>query len=382
MSLKILTVDDSKTIRMIVTRAFKPYDCEVTEAANGVEGLAEAVRKKPDLIILDLTMPIMDGAEMLSKVKSNAELKNIPVIMLTAEAGRDNVVKIAKMGVRDYLVKPFKEELLVERVGRVIDLKPKGEAADRAKRFDAPLNILLVDDKPAILEQIQAGLKGTGWTAHGRAQSGAAVDFCSQNSPDVILISLSLPDNGAFTLFQVFRASAKTKNAPIFALSVKTATEEQARAQQSGFTGIITKPIDFEDLRGKITRALHLDTSYKYFEQKNGCLFLRVPGQFTPGIANEISAHLRAKVAEAVDAGLGSMIIDFSQLRAADLNAIQLGLAVIELCEELSLKQRIVCGDLFAAECKNYEETRGWSIVATMEEAVATFSAPAALQAV
>src|SRR5438552_3599208 len=123
---KILTVDDSKTIRLIVAKAFKHFDCDVFEASNGVEGLAVAVREKPSVIILDLTMPVMDGAEMLSKLKSNPDLKSIPVIMLTAEAGRENVLRIAKMGVRDYLIKPFKEEILIDRAGRVIELRLRG----------------------------------------------------------------------------------------------------------------------------------------------------------------------------------------------------------------------------------------------------------------
>ena len=61
MGRKILTVDDSKTIRLIVAKAFKSFDCEVLEGANGVEGLALATREKPDVIVLDFTMPIMDG---------------------------------------------------------------------------------------------------------------------------------------------------------------------------------------------------------------------------------------------------------------------------------------------------------------------------------
>src|ERR1041384_6551704 len=116
---KILTVDDSKTIRLIVARAFKSFDCQIFEAADGVEGLAVATREKPDIIVLDFTMPIMDGYEMLTRLKSHPDLKMIPVIMLTAEAGRESVMKIARMGVRDYLVKPFKEEQVVDRVSRV-----------------------------------------------------------------------------------------------------------------------------------------------------------------------------------------------------------------------------------------------------------------------
>lgn len=193
------------------------------------------------------------------------------------------MLRIAKLGVRDYLIKPFKEELIVERVGRIIDLKAKNEAPARTKRFDDPLQILVVDDKPAIIEQIQAAFTGTSWTVHGVGQAGQAVDFCSQTIPDIILVSLSLRDSSGFMLFQMFRASVRTKSIPILAMSVKTATEEQARAQQNGFGAIITKPIDFDDLRVKITRALSLDTSYKYFQRKEGTMVLVLPSNFNPG---------------------------------------------------------------------------------------------------
>jgi two-component system, cell cycle response regulator len=123
--MKVLSVDDSKTIRLIVKRTFAPYDCIVCEATNGEEGLLAAAKEKPDLIILDITMPVMDGVTMLTKLKESPELKGIPVIMLTAESGRENVAYIAKLGVRDYLVKPFKDEQLIEKVKRVITLSPK-----------------------------------------------------------------------------------------------------------------------------------------------------------------------------------------------------------------------------------------------------------------
>ncbi|MGA4644404.1 response regulator [Limisphaera sp. 4302-co] len=125
MPLKILSVDDSKTIRMLVAKAFRPYDATVLEAGNGEEGLAVAAREKPDLIILDVTMPVMDGVTMLTKLKENPELKHIPVVMLTAESGRDNVIHIARLGARDYLVKPFKEDQLIGKVTRIVSLQPR-----------------------------------------------------------------------------------------------------------------------------------------------------------------------------------------------------------------------------------------------------------------
>ena len=128
MPVKILSVDDSKTIRMIVKRAFATYDTIVLEACNGEEGLAAAAAEKPDLIVLDITMPVMDGVTMLTKLKENADIKSIPVIMLTAESGRENVAYIAKLGVRDYLVKPFQDTQLIEKVNRVIPLQLKAAA--------------------------------------------------------------------------------------------------------------------------------------------------------------------------------------------------------------------------------------------------------------
>jgi len=128
MPTKILTVDDSRTIRMIVKRSFNPFDCTVFEAANGEEGLAVAGKEKPDLIILDITMPVMDGVTMLVRLRETPDIKDIPVVMLTAESGRENVAYIAKLGVRDYLVKPFKEDQLLEKVRRIVALEPKAAA--------------------------------------------------------------------------------------------------------------------------------------------------------------------------------------------------------------------------------------------------------------
>ena len=136
MTLKVLAVDDSKTIRMIVKKAFKSYDCEVIEAENGKEGLETASKEKPDLIILDITMPVMTGPEMLEELKKDPALKEIPVIMLTAESGKENVVQILKMGVKDYMVKPFKGEQLIERVTKVVTLESKQkEVEDTSNKY-------------------------------------------------------------------------------------------------------------------------------------------------------------------------------------------------------------------------------------------------------
>jgi two-component system cell cycle response regulator len=121
----ILSVDDSKTIRMVLARLFRPFVCELIEAANGVEGLAVAAQKRPDLIILDYNMPVMDGLTMLRRLREDAALKRTPVIMLTAESGCENIATVARLGVRDYLTKPFREDQLLAKAGRLIPLVPR-----------------------------------------------------------------------------------------------------------------------------------------------------------------------------------------------------------------------------------------------------------------
>ena len=161
MALTVLAVDDSKTIRMIVKKAFKAYDCKVIEAENGKEGLDVASKEKPDLIILDITMPVMTGPEMLEELKKDPELKEIPVIMLTAESGKDNVVQILKKGVKDYMVKPFKGEQLIERVTKVITLEPKqAEGEDMFEKcFSAVDDIPLLTLPPKLDRPISVGIE-------------------------------------------------------------------------------------------------------------------------------------------------------------------------------------------------------------------------------
>ena len=129
MSLKILTVDDSKMVRLMVGKAFKPFGCAVFEASHGGEGLEVARREKPDLILLDYTMPVMDGLETMTALQAEPDLRQIPVVMLTAEGSADIKLKMSALGVRDYLVKPFKDAVLIERAGRIVSLPPLAAAA-------------------------------------------------------------------------------------------------------------------------------------------------------------------------------------------------------------------------------------------------------------
>ena len=121
---KILTVDDSKTIRVLIRRILRPFSVDLYEASNGEEALEVARQEHPQLIILDYNMPVMDGVTMLGHLREDALLKPIPVIMLTAESSSHIIAAVARLGARDYLTKPFQSSSLLAKIIKVIPLAP------------------------------------------------------------------------------------------------------------------------------------------------------------------------------------------------------------------------------------------------------------------
>lgn len=360
MSVTILTVDDSRAVRMIVKKAFKAYACEIHEAANGVEGLALAEKCQPDLILLDITMPVMDGIEMLTKLKSERALKHIPVIMLTAEAGKGTVMKIAKLGIRDYIVKPFQESVLVGKVNRVVELRPAEEKRVMKKITDS-VNIVVVDDKPAIIQQFRDRLAHLPWEIHGASSTGETIDICNKVNPDLIVISLSLPEESGLSLFRILRAESRTKFLPIFGMVVKTDKESLESAQKMGFTNIITKPIDFTEFETRVGKAINLDTSERYFVFAEDYLSVIFPETPSPAILAELHEYLREKISEAVDRGFYKVVIDGTLLKNVSVDVIKMMINVQEICNELTLNLLLVGNKKVAEECAAFEETQSWT---------------------
>ncbi len=120
----ILVIDDSKAVRIIAQKALARFACSVDEASNGFNGLFAMERTLPDLLLLDVSMPIMDGVEMLTLLKSHEQLRLVPVIMLTASTDHKVLPKVTALGVSAFLKKPFSETALLDAIRTVVTLKP------------------------------------------------------------------------------------------------------------------------------------------------------------------------------------------------------------------------------------------------------------------
>jgi len=119
----ILTVDDAKAVRDLVEKALQPFDCDTTSATNGYNAFFAIERQRPDLILLDISMPIMDGIETLSRLKGAPEIADIPVLMLTSRADHRVIPQLPGLGARDTLMKPFSETALLEKILAVLPLR-------------------------------------------------------------------------------------------------------------------------------------------------------------------------------------------------------------------------------------------------------------------
>lgn len=131
---KILLIDDSRLIAPVAKTILTKRGHEVILAQDGLAGLEAAKSERPDMILLDLIMPVMDGYQVCEKLKQEDSTKEIPVIMLTSKAEPADKVKGLEMGALDYMAKPFDEGELVARVNIHVRLKELREALEEKNR--------------------------------------------------------------------------------------------------------------------------------------------------------------------------------------------------------------------------------------------------------
>ena len=119
--MKFLVVDDFSTMRRIVRGLLKESGCmNVEEAEDGSVALQMLRNGKFDFVVSDINMPVMNGFELLSAIKKDPSLKHLPVLMVTAEARKEDIVKAAQEGAAGYIVKPFTKATLEEKVQKII----------------------------------------------------------------------------------------------------------------------------------------------------------------------------------------------------------------------------------------------------------------------
>lgn len=120
--MKFLVVDDFSTMRRIIRNLLKELGCNnVDEAEDGSMALAKLKRETFDFIVSDWNMPVMDGLELLKAVRADPKLSHIPMLMVTAEAKKENIIAAAQAGASSYVVKPFTAATLDEKITKILE---------------------------------------------------------------------------------------------------------------------------------------------------------------------------------------------------------------------------------------------------------------------
>lgn len=248
----ILTVDDSRAVRTIVGKQVKELGFDVLEAEDGVQGLEQLANAQVDLVLLDVTMPNMDGPAMLQKMREGGN--TTPVIMLTSESKRSVVSGAMKLGIADYILKPFKPEELRTKVLSVLQGEngaasvgaPEPPAAGGAAECAAAapagsrfVDVLVVDDMDNVHKKLRA-MFPPHVTVAGFTSAQAALASCREKVYRVVLVDTDIPDVNSSVLAQQLRVLQP--HAAVVALALRSGDEASKGVREQGFDNVLLKP--------------------------------------------------------------------------------------------------------------------------------------------
>lgn len=208
---KILTIDDDPAARDLMQRCLTQAGYQAIAATNGAEGLRLAREHAPDAILLDVRMPEMDGWEVLSRLKSDPELADIPVLMVTID---DDRALSSALGAVEYLHKPVDTDRLL------MLLKPY-------RTNSSSPSIMVVEDNLDNRQMICRQLTKVGWRVLEAEHGLQALEVMKTEQPGVILLDLMMPEMDGFEFLRELRQHDRWRSLPVIVLTAKDLTTEE-----------------------------------------------------------------------------------------------------------------------------------------------------------
>jgi two-component system OmpR family response regulator len=249
---RIVLVEDDDAVRTIAQTSLEALrGHEVLACASGAQAVAQAAAFGPDLLLLDVAMPEMDGPQTLAALRLQPGLADTPAVFLTARTQARDVVHYRSLGARDVIAKPFDPAQLCERIDAVLAAAPAvTAAADPAGRA-----ALVVEDDPTMRYLLGFVLKQQGWTmvtAENWEQARAALD----DGPltDAVLMDIELPGGSGLDLLERLRTQPRWNPVPVMMLTGQGHESLVNRALAAGADDYLGKPFDFAELARRLER--------------------------------------------------------------------------------------------------------------------------------
>ncbi len=245
---EVLVIEDDPSALRLLREYLEPVGYVVRSAPDGEAGLAEARRRTPAAVILDVLLPRLDGWEVLRRLKEDEALRDVPVIIVTVVDERE--VGLA-LGAVDYLVKPVQREALLASLDRLRQASPSPTETVR---------VLAVDDEPAAVALIRAALEPEGFEVVEALGGREALARARSEPIDVVVCDLVMPDIDGFEVIGELKRDSRTADIPILVCTAHELTDADKARLNGQIMGIVVKGSDArEGLRewlGRFTPAL------------------------------------------------------------------------------------------------------------------------------
>jgi two-component system, cell cycle response regulator len=393
MNKKVLTVDDSKTLRMIIGKHLAPFGVQLYQAENGEQGIASARKNSPDLILLDYNMPVMDGYHTLVELKTDPVLKSIPVVMLTTETVKETVVKLVKLGLKDYIAKPFTREVLLNKLNPILGLfEEKGDVPEKSLNGNQDLTtdssnptILIVDDKSNILDMLREYLGG-GYNVISADSGKDAVSAVSIKKFDYMLLDLCMPEVNGFEVLESYLQSGRNDAnvSKVAVMTLRTAQDDIDRAISMGISAFLFKPFNRDDTTkvlekiGSQQKKRADKTKTLYLTNQGKVRILDCPSSDKSIKSREVAAGLKAEIMleinEMAEEGLSQLIIKVGDGFLSDLAVTRKFVDLIEHIVRLSLNIRLVADSEHTRDAlKQFAETAAIPTEMSLDDALNAF---------
>ena len=251
---KILVVEDVELNRELISQLLED-DYQVLSAADGAAGLRLAHRERPDLILMDLSLPVMDGWEAARRIKADPDLKRIPIIAVSAHAMSGDAEKARRCGCDDYLSKPLDEKLLRDKLQHF--LGPLYQRSGSAPAAGAH-RILIVDDEPLNVDYLQQELEELGYDTMSARDGQEALECVATDPPDLILLDILMPVMDGFEVCRTLKGDDATRLIPIVIMTTLDGIDDRIKGIEAGADDFLTKPVNQRQLIARLQTSLRL----------------------------------------------------------------------------------------------------------------------------
>jgi two-component system, cell cycle response regulator len=269
MSARILVVDDIlPNVKLLEAKLSSEY-YDVLTASNGEEALKMVAEESPDIVLLDVMMPGMDGIEVCRRIKQNPNTAHIPVVMVTALTDAQDRVRGLESGADDFLSKPVNDIALFSRVRSLVRLKmtidewrARNATATQLGVVDKPVNvmdepadqasILVIEDRGFEVDKINQSLTRDAHTIMFASDGAEGMQVASSREFDLIIVSLNLTSTDGLRLASHLKSSERTRNVPIVMLGEENDLPRIAHGLEMGANDYLIRPIDRNELLARV----------------------------------------------------------------------------------------------------------------------------------